>query len=108
MVDVTQADTMNTTLRSILSSIAGLAILGFTVYSAFSAGFDSTNVVLGIAGLTLWSLAQLVVLDFSATPVRRPLPEVRYAPVRVSARVHRSGVPALIEFPRDVATRHAA
>jgi hypothetical protein len=90
---------MNTTVRSILSSITGISILGFTFVSAFAAGFETTNTVLGMAGLVLWSLAQLLVLDLaSAQPAHR-------VPVRVKAPAEAA---VMVAFPCEAETRQAA
>jgi hypothetical protein len=96
---------MNTTVRSVLSSVTGIAAYGFVIHSAVSTGFESYNTVLGIAGLVIWSLVQMLALDFAASPVRGP---GRAGARRVPAGVDRERAPAMIEFPRPIVTRRAA
>jgi len=92
---------MNTSARNILSTISGLALVAYTAYAATTAGFASNSAVLGISGLTIWALVQMIMLELSShsSATNRSM----------QTTVQSVRTPAMIAFPdAGVVARHAA
>ena len=92
---------MNTFARNILSTLTGLGLVAYVAFSAMTAGFASTEVVLGISGLVAWALAHMIMLDLAPRPTALPIQTPKTVrPVRA---------PVLLAFPGgESAARRAA
>ena len=93
---------MKSSLKPILSGLAGIALLAFTTASAAFAGFGASSTLLGVGAFVLWGLWEIARVDY----VPRTLRSSRR--VSVAAAAAANSTRTVLRFTMPVLARRAA
>ena len=88
---------MNTSIRNILSTVTGLALIAYVACATTTVGSVSTHVVFGTSGFVAWALVHLIVFDLVPRTVET------WTPRPTAVRCVRTLI--VIRFPRVGALR---